>query len=167
MAHRPKFDIEDMLDKIKEILQAKLNDRVTAIEGEKTAKGKGLSGGLLTFENDAYFRQTWTNEILNRDPAIFYGVEDVAADSVADSVAQRLTLFIEVVLVDSGQTNDIDSRIHRYSRAIKEVLAESFDAISFCSKTKIETVRPVSFKLELDSNDDIKVGGVSVSTTIV
>jgi hypothetical protein len=79
-------------------------------------------------------------------------------------------IFVEVVLVDSGQTNDVFKRIARYSRALEETFLEAIVGIGFNavpgSRVKIDTVRPVSFKLELDSDEEIKVGGISLTIAI-
>lgn len=160
-----RYDLEDCLDDIEAILKDKLAAKITAIEAEKTAKGKGIA--LANVQADAFFRQTWSDKILNYDPGIFFGIENLEAVSGGMQTAERVTIFIECVIVDGGNDANTHRRVNRYSRAIREVCEENFDSLPFGSKIKIETVRPTSFKLELDSSEEIKVGGVSVSLTIV
>ena len=160
------YDIEDVLDDVETLLKSKLNDAITAIETEKAEKNKTLLTPLELISNEGYFRQTWSDKILNQSPAIFYGLENIETTSGGTATAEKLTLFIECVVVDSGMDGDVHRRINRYSRAIKEVLENSFDYLSFASKIKVESLRPTAFKLDVDSSEEIKVGGVSVSLNI-
>ncbi len=159
-------DGEELVDDIFAILFAQLNDQIAAVETSKIALGKGVTPTLAEIPSDAWYRQSWTNKILNRTPGIFYGIEDVNTQDGGGGSAQTYKVFIEVVAVDNGQSNDVDRRIERYAQAIKKVMERNHRTLSYCSQIKIATVVPFSFKLELDSNDEIKVGGVSVLATI-
>lgn len=164
-----KLDAEDMLDSILDIMVSggALNAKINEIEAEKFAKGKGLAPALQTIADDAYYCQTWTSKILNSSPAIFYGIEDVQAAENAGVVAKTYKIFIEVVVVDSGMTNDTYKKIARYSRALEELFGGVFLPQVASGQIKIDSVRPISFKLELDSNEEIKVGGISLTVTLV
>lgn len=164
-----KFDTEDLLASILSIMATggALNAKIAAIEAEKAAKSMTLSPVLASIASEAYYEQTWSNKILNHPVAIFYGIEDVTASDGGGAIAKTYRIFVEVVMVDNGQTNDIHKRIARYSRALEELFGETFkDAIGE-GRFKVDSVRPISFKLELDSDDEIKVGGVSLTTTLV
>jgi hypothetical protein len=162
-----KFDQEDLLDSILDIMTTKLNARISAIEAEKAAKSMALSPTLAPIASDAYYLQSWSEKILTKTPAIFYGVEDVTTEDGGGAASKRYKIFCEVIYCDNGQRNDAHRRIARYARALEEIFAESFRDIADSSAIKIETVRPISFKLELDSSEEIKVGGVSLSITLV
>lgn len=163
-----KFDAEDVLDMVLDIMTASgaLNTKIAAVEAEKTAKGKGLTPTLASVAADNYYLQTWSDKILNTSPAIFYGIEDVAAVDGGGAVAKTYKIFCEIVLVDSGQTNDGHKRINRYARALEELFTAAF-APALGVKIKVDQVRPISFKLELDSSEEIKVGGISLQITLV
>lgn len=160
------YDGEDLLDDVVAIVQAGLTAKLAAIEAEKIAKGKGVNGGLPAPESDAYYRQTWSDKILNHSPAIFYGIEDVQTESMGPATSEKFKVFVEVVLVDSGMDTDTANRLLRYSRALREVLQEKFASVAETGRIKIETVRPVSFKMDADSSEEIKVGGVSLTVAI-
>lgn len=162
-----KYDGEDLLDSVLGIMTAGLNTKIAAIEAEKTAAGKGLTPTLASIDSAAYFEQTWTDKILNMNPAIFYGIEDVQAVDGGGVIAKTYKVFVEVVLVDSGMTNDTHKRISRYSRALEELFAEAYAPAIPIGKVKVDSVRPMAFKLALDSDDEIKVGGVSLTITLV
>jgi len=164
-----KFDTEDLLASILSIMTTggALNAKITAIEAEKAAKSQTLVPGLSSIGAADYYEQTWSNKILNSPVAIFYGVENVQASDGGGVVAKTYTVFVEVVMTDNGQTNDIHKRIARYSRALEEVFNSAFDSVESYGKVKVDQVRPISFKLELDSDEEIKVGGVSLTITLV
>jgi hypothetical protein len=160
------FDGEDLLDNIEAIVKAGLPAKIAAIEAEKIAKGKGIADGLPAPEDAAYYRQTWSDKILNHSPAIFYGIEDVQTESVGPATSEKFKVFVEVVLVDNGMYADTSNRILRYSRALRECLQDKFDSVAETGRIKIETVRPVAFKMEQDSSEEIKVGGVSLMVSL-
>lgn len=156
------YDGEDLLDSILDIVQTNITTKLLAIETEKIAKGKGVSGGLPAPESTAYYRQTWSDKILNHSPAIFYGIEDVTTEGIGPATIESFKVFVEVVITDSGMDTDSSNRILRYSRALRECLQEKFDSVAETGRIKIETVRPVAFKMDQDSSEEIKVGGVSL-----
>lgn len=164
-----KFDAEDLLDSILAIMTTNtaLNTKIAAIEAEKTAAGKGLTPTLSSIGSDNYYLQTWTDKVLNTSPAIFYGIEDVQTVDGCGAAAKTYKCFIEVVLVDSGMTNDSSRRINRYARALEELFLSNFAPSIEAGRVKLDTVRPISFKLELDSDTEIKVGGISLTVTLV
>jgi hypothetical protein len=161
-----KIDIESALAEILAMIKAKLNTQIAAIEAEKVLDSAGIPGGLAAIDDAAYYEQTWSNNILNHPVAIFYGIENVNAKSLGPETAEEVTYFVEVVVSDSGMDVYGPKRILRYSRAIKEVIQNNFDKLIFGGIMKVETVRPVSFKLEEDASDEIRVGGVSLTLAI-
>lgn len=161
-----KFDLESLLDAIETILQANLNTKIAAVEAEKIAQGFPVTGLAPVDNARGYFLQSWSPENLNIDPAIFYGVDHVEAVGMGPNTVEKFILFVEIILTDEGQDSLANTRINRYTRAIKEVLQENFDQLPSSSQIKIETVRPVSFKLDQNSSEVIKVGGVSLTTSL-
>lgn len=164
-----KFDTEDVIAMVLSIMKTggALNTKIAAIEAEKVAAGFGVSDGLDPIDDEAYYEQTWNEKILQRTPGIFYGIEDVQANDGGGVAAKTFTIFVEIVYLDNGQKNDVMKRIHRYTRALEEVFTEAFDAAAEMGRVKIEAVRPQGFKLELDSDEEIKVGGVSLKVSLV
>lgn len=161
-----KYDAENLLSDIKTILKANLNTAITTVENEKVAQGLPATGLLPVDTNVGYFEQNWSDAILNVSPAIFYGIEDVRAEGAGPTTMQTYKVFVEIVVTDRQEDKLMNARIHRYSRAIKDVLEANYDKIPSSAKTKIETVRPVSFKLDLNSSEEIRVGGVSLTTAL-
>ena len=158
------YDVEMLLDDIEVLLKAKLPAKLIAIEAEKTALG--IPVGLDAIDPTAYFQQNWSDEILNQAPAIFYGVESIQAESIGPATIEKLKLFVEIIMLDSGMDAYGKRRLNRYSRAIKEVFHENFDQLPWSNKTIVETVRPISFTLDENTSEEMRVGGVSIATAI-
>lgn len=163
-----KYDTEDLLDTVLDIMVngGALNAAILAVETEKIAKSKGLTPTLAPIAADGYYRQSWSEKVLNNSPGIFYGVEDVQTLANGNAVAKTYKLFVEIVLVDSGQTNDSSSRISRYTRALEELFSANFAPAIAEGKLTISELRPMAFKLELDSSAEIKVGGISLTNVL-
>ncbi len=164
-----KYDAEDLLDTVLGIMTASLNTRIAAIEAEKIADGKGVTPTLAAVASGSYYLQAWSDKILNTSPAIFYGLEDVQTESNGSAVAKTYKIFVEVMLVDAGinGANDGSRRLNRYARALEEIFAESFAPAIGHGKVKVDSIRPMAFKLALDSDDEVKVGGISLLVTLV
>jgi hypothetical protein len=161
-----KFDSEDLVAMLRSVMETggALNAKIAAIEAEKTAASKGLTPTLVAVA--AYHEQTWDDSILQKSPCVFYGIEDVATSNQGHAVAKTYQLFAEIVYVDSAQYQDGWKRISRYSRALEELFNEAFaDAVGVT--VTVKEIRPMSFKTELNSSDEVKVGGISLSVTLV
>lgn len=164
------IDSEVIVDEIKTILVAGLNTKIAAVEAEKVSLGKGVSGGLLPVPAAAYFVQTWDDKILLFKPAIFYGVEEIEPISIQGVTAQKVEIFIDVVLVASPNLlDDVWRRINRYTRAVKEVMESNVRKLNAMggNSVTIKVVRPATYRLGLDNSEEIKVGGVSVQLVFV
>lgn len=163
-----KYDAEDLLDTVLGIMTdgSALNNKIAAIEAEKTANGKGLTPTLAPVASGSYYLQSWSEKILNTNPAIFYGIEEVRSEANGPVIAKTYTIFVEIILVDSGMTNDGSKRINRYARALEEIFAAAFAPAVAQGQVKIDQVRPMAFKLALDSDEEIKVGGVSLQMSL-
>lgn len=161
-----KFDAEDLLDSVLAMMTdgGALNAKIAAVEAEKTTAGKQI--GLEAIASDAYYRQTWNDKILNHVAAIYYGIENNQTIGTPGATAIQYSVFVEIIMADSGNDSNIVNRILRYTRAIQELFEEKFGAVAEFGKIKVETVRPISFKLENDTSDDVKAGGVSITMTL-
>lgn len=158
------YDLECLLDGVEAILKAQLNAQIAAIEAEKIAGGYPATD-VQPVDTDAYHRQTWSDKILNMAPAIFYGVEDIQTVGLGPATAEEIKIFVEVVTVDSGMDDLGGRRLMRYSRAVKQVLEKNWDKIA-PGKCKVSQIRPLNFPVDSNTSEEIKVGGVSVITSI-
>lgn len=162
-----KYDVENLLSDIKSLLVANLNAAIDAVEAEKVAMGLPATGLAHIDPSTSYYEQNWSDQILMTSPAIFYGVESIHAESASGAVtSETYKIFVEVVYADTMVDTFTKNRIHRYARALRDVFEQNFDRTPGGSRIKIETVRPIAFKLDLNSSEEIKVGGVSITTAL-
>lgn len=158
-----KYDLEKLVADIKSIMVNNLNTKIAAIEAEKVADGQPATG-LEAIDSASYFEQTFSDAVMAVSPALFYGVESVKSKGIGPTTEQVITIFAEVILVEKQDGLTV-ARIHRYSRALKEIFEENFSAVP-ASNIKVETVRPVSFKLDENTSEWSKVGGVSLTIAL-
>ncbi len=162
------YDAENLLEAILGVMTSGLNAKVAAIEAEKLADGKGLTPALAAINSAAYYAQTWDEKILNsKGASIFYGIGDVSLVENAGAHAKTYKMFVDVVYVDSDLQKDGYKRILRYSRALEELFAVQFAPAIAGGTVKVEQIYPIGFKLEMDSSDEVKIGGVSLTVTLV
>lgn len=160
------YDLENLLSDIKTILIANLNTKIAAVEAEKIAQGLPATGLSSIDTTHGYFEQNWSDRILTLSPALFYGVEEINAQGAGPATIETYKIFVEVILVVNGLDALGNTRLKRYTQAIKRVLQENYDRIPSASKIKIETVRPRSFILDVNTSEEMRVGGVSLTTAL-
>lgn len=157
-----RYDIEDVLDELDAFMKANLPAEIAAINAEK-----GNAPVLVAPANSAYFFQTWNDKILNANPAIFYGLQEVESRGVGPATVQVLKIFIDIIVLDNGQDNLTTKRVFRYTKAIQRLVEKNWDKkFSGMQKTKISVMNPFAFKTNLDSADEYKIGGVLLETGI-
>ena len=165
------YDCEDLLDDIVALLKEKLPAKIDEIAAIKSENGKEIS--LPQISEEAYFYQNWSDKILNYPVAIFNGVENIQASGSGPATYEAYRIFVEVVVIDGGiETAEINGvktavgirKVNRYARAIREVLEDNFASLPWHTKTNIETVRPLSFTIDQNTSEEVKVGGVSITT---
>lgn len=159
------YDIESLLWDVEKVLKKHLNSHIFSVEQEKIAVG-APGTGLLPIPDEAYFQQSWADNTLNTSPALIYGVEKIEPTSIGPATEQKVTLFVAIVIVDSGMDKLVKTRIHRYARAAREVFEKHFLLFKAGSIIKIETLLPVSFKFDENTSEEMKIGGVSITTSI-
>lgn len=164
-----KFDGEDLLDSVLAAMTdgGALNAKIAAIEAEKTAKGKGLTPALGGISDNGYYRQTWTDKILQTKRAVFYGIEDIQANDGGGVVAKTYRVWVDIILIDNGLTQDAANRVMRYTRALEELFTNVYAPAIAGGRIKLEAFAPVGFKLQMNTNEEIKFGGVSLTVTLV
>lgn len=160
------YSVENLCADIKSFLLNDLNTMIATVEAEKISQGLPVTGLLPINTSYGYFFQNWSDSILNINPAIFFGIEEIAAQGMGPATQETYKIFVEIILVVSGADTLGNIRILRYTEAIKRVLQNNYDRIPSASKIKIETVRPRSFILDANTSEEMRVGGVSLTTAL-
>lgn len=161
-----KYDAENLLADIKALLVANLNAAIAAVEAEKVSQGLPVTNLLPVDTTSGYFVQSWGLRNLNQSPAIWYGVEELKTEGIGPYTKETYKIFVELVLIDTMQDALVNFRTLRYSRALRDVFEKNYDQLPSASQIKIETVHPISFKLDNDSSEEVHICGVSVTTTL-
>jgi len=154
-----KQDFEDILDSVKAIMVAKLTAKLTQID---TAKNDGIT--LVPVSEKAYFLQSLDEEVANFDPFIAYGIADIESTSVGPKVAEKIFISIVIVLADNG-VNDINRKMFRYSRALKEIFQENWQIHDSSSKINVTRSTVVPFE-SLDSSAQYKAIGIELEVNL-
>ncbi len=154
-----KYDIENLLDGIKDLLVSKLNTKMTEIDG---LKNDGLT--MRQVNSLAYAFQGMNEKVMNFNPYIVYGVESIDTIESIGGSAIDVTSSVVLVLSESGVAN-IDRLMIRYSRALKEVIEENYQSVGKGIKMTVNQFMPISFKL--NSDDTVyKAVGININATI-
>lgn len=162
-----KYGVENLVYDIVTLMKAQLNTYIAQVEADRVAQGLPVTSLQQINTTSGYFKQTWTNEILNVSPAMFYGVEQSdKVEGLGPVTLKQYEIFCEVVYNDSmGDRLAID-RMFRYIDALEALFSDNFDKIRGSSKILIKTVTPFSFKIDFNSSEDTFVAGVHLITSL-
>ncbi len=162
----PTYDIEDLMQDVENLVKAKLNAKVVAIEAEKVAAGR-VASGIQAVPDTAYYPYGWNEKTLNESLAV--GIWLVKNIGIGEGIFTKVEWTVEVGVMMSGTNNDplAKQKAMRYARALKEVFEDNWGKINNCvTREKIETIGPLDFTLNQDSSDECKISGVSISGTL-
>ncbi len=154
-----RYDVENLLDGVVNIIKANLNTKITALN---TEKNDGIQ--LMPVEDAAYFFMGLNERVANFNPFIIYGVESLATLPIEQGSALDIGVSVVVVVVDQGKP-EINRLMLRYSRALKEVIEENNQKAGRSIKLTVEQFMPISFEL-LDSDAKYKAIGITINGTI-
>ncbi len=154
-----RFDFEDILESVKQIIVNNFNTKLTALT---TDKGDGIV--LPPVNANAYFLQSLDESIANFDPFITYGLEDIESVSLGPKTSEKFFISVVIVLSDRGRT-DINKIMFRYSRALKEIFEENWQINDYGSKINVTRSTVVPFEA-LDSSASYKAVGIEIEINI-
>lgn len=140
-----RYDIEQLLVDIKQIMVDNLNTRIAAVNAEKN---DGMT--LSPIPAAAYFCQSMDGTQTNFDPFVFFGVESIDEDNSGYNFGyspEKLTISVAIVVVDEGNTINIPSKLFRYQRALKETFEMNFNSISEGVKIAVQGQVPIDLAL--------------------
>lgn len=160
-----KYDLEDLVLDFKTMLQAKLNAEIAAVEAQKVAQGFAAASPL-PIQPEGYFELAWNDASLNISPALGIFVADHKEFGEGEFTKTQYTLEVGIVL---QTTNDATStrKLLRYMKALKQCFEANWGKINNCvTREKIETIGPIDFTLNIDSADNFKIAGISVTCVL-
>ncbi len=156
------YDIENLLVDIKAFLVANLNTKLTAIDSDKAD-----SITLAQVDSSAYFFQNLSKAaVANYNPFVLYGIDEIPKQlGIGPATIKEYTLFVIVVLTDSGNDPDSLKRLLRYQRALTELFEESWNRVGGSVRFKVSGLVPIPLSL-LDDNRISNVIGVNLDVAL-
>jgi hypothetical protein len=155
-----KYDIEDLLSDIEQVLSTHLTLKLSQIDAEKN---DGII--LRPVDSRAYFLQELNSRVANFNPFILYGVSNIEARPNLGGTAGVFTINASLVLADHGNDLSIVKRMLRYSRALKECVEENFLLMKNSVKLEVQSLVPVEFQ-KLNSSENYRVVGIDITATL-
>lgn len=154
------YDIEDILDNTKTILQNDLNTQIGIINTDKSD-----SITLDTIDSSAYAYQVMDNEIFNYNPFIFFGVTGINNNTQGPYVLEEIIVSVMLIAADEGTGEDMTRKMIRYQTALKETIKTNWPNGGIKNKITIESLLPVQIE-QLNDSQDFRVVGIEFKTTI-
>lgn len=159
------IDTEEFLDDLETMLKTNLNTQIEALEARKAAAGKPI--GLPTINENAWHLQSLDDRFVQYNTAVLYGVERVQPKGEGPFTALTLTFFVEIYSIDGRSDTLGIKRMLRYTQALKEVCEKYYAKNRLGATTKVETITPISFRLNQNGSEEVRVGGVSLTASFV
>jgi len=156
-----KFDIESLLAEIETFMKDNLNTKLLAIDAEKN---DGIV--LKPVDSTAYFFQTLNEKVVNLNPFIFYGVDDIDTVSDGPGTLEDITIGVILVLADDAEDDTVARRMLRYNRALKELFADNFDKTTNKVKLSVKAYPPTQFTSEVNSSKPSRAAAITLTGRI-
>lgn len=150
-----RFDLELLLDSLKQVCIDGLSAKLAAIAVEKA---DGLA--YTEIPTDAYFFQVLNKSAVGaRRAFIYYGAEDPVANPIGPHTAEDYTIFFVVALARTADASSVfETRLLRYARALKEIFEAAFTANRIRTKILVTTITPTNFALAGHDGSFVGVG---------
>ena len=153
-----KYDVETYLTDLKSIFQSNLNNRITAINAEKT----GLQIPLIPDEA-WYFNHI--PEVWSYNQFVVWGLNGISLSSSQPGAAiQTVDAFIEVAVQDKGQkvNEQVIYQLLRYSRSLLEVATKNHDRIQGYGNLQLESLSPSLVDI---SGKRLRMAGINLTAS--
>lgn len=120
-----KRDEEHFVLKLVDIIKDNLNTKITTIN---TRKDDGIT--LDQVDDNAYYYQTFGQEIPSYDPVVIFSVGSEYGETAGGSTDESISIAVQMVIADKINANSqtLYKTIVRYRRALKEILSENYSA---------------------------------------
>lgn len=155
-----KQDIESLADYIESLLKAGLNAKIDQINTEKAD-----TTTLKHVDAAAYSMHRIKGSALNFDPLVVTYLDNLDAVGMGAGTAETPTIKAVILVADNGQDSELDRRMLRYMRAVKEVFEENFSKNRTWPNLEITSLVPDSAKLN-GSSQNYRATGVNLKTSL-
>lgn len=120
-----QYDIEQLVRNVVTVFKAGLNTEIAAVNSDKG------DFAIDTINDNAWYIAGVPSSF-DYKQFVFLGVSDIQTTSVNVAEGDTVTIQIEVIVPDSGNSNTeaILYRLLRYQRALRRVAQKNFDKLS-------------------------------------
>ena len=153
------YDLENVLEDIRKIIDGKLNDQIAIVNAEKN---DGMV--LKVIPEKAIFLQQMNGDQANYDPLLLYGVDDIGTTPNGPYGSDKYQMSVIIIVQDSGQDVNIGKRMFRYLKALRATFQENWIS-NFGAQVTIESNVPVPLT-NLNTNQTYRAVGVTLNVTI-
>jgi len=154
------YDIETFFDQLETFLIANLNTKITAINAEKAD-----SITLASVSSSAYFFLTLDEQVANYDPFIFYTIGGISSNGIGPGTGKTYLVDVALIMTNDGVDSNSRKRTLRYHRAITELFEENYANIDKRVNIKVESLEPITFAAQNDSQF-YRAVGVQLQVTL-
>lgn len=161
-----KYDTESFIQDVYTILQAQINAKIVAVEADCVAAGKPVTNLAQVDLVNAFYEQSLSDNTLSMSPAVFFGLDDTVTKGIGPQSSKDIKVFVELIHIDGGNDKLGKRRVHRYTRVLEEIFEENYDKFGNANLTKVSALLPLSFKLEGNTSEQVRVAGVSITTSL-
>lgn len=161
------YDIELFISDIRKILVNNLNTKITAINLEKNTLTDEVGDNFdidVIPDGGFYFQQL--PDLSSYQHFLMFGLADIQVlEAQNDAHIQKVSLFVEVVLVDDGSVQNESQifKLLRYTRSLQEIFIDNFDKIRGFGKLTVDSLPPTI--TELNTGGRLNSAGVIVSAS--
>jgi hypothetical protein len=155
-----RLDPETYLVRIADFMKANLNTQIAAMNTEKND-----SIVLNTVNTDGYAIQSMNEAIMNYDPYILVGLDDIQSRGIGPAVAKTLVFQVIIVVADAASDLNMGLRMLRYMRVMEDFFCQNFNSIFPSAKFKVNSLVPVG-PITWNSNDPYRATGVELTTEL-
>lgn len=155
-----KYDIEEFITELEDVVKNNLSAKLSEIT---TDKGDSLA--LDDIPSSAIMYELQADTVNNFKASLYIGITNVQTDSAMAAIAETYSVELVVILPESYD-NNINKRLFRYQRALKEIILENFKSVSrIKQEVEVSSLAPISFQIQ-NSDHGHKAIGIEVQTVI-
>lgn len=156
-----KYDLESFITEFEAKLKPLLAAKILEINAEKNDDLV-----LDQIPDEAWVFNNLDIIAKNYKDFIFFFIDDISGEINGPSYTEDITLEVDIFIQDR-QDKFVEKRILRYSRALREAVAQTWDTVGVgYDKASIKAMAPIDIKLN-NSSFYHKIFGVSLIFSII
>jgi len=128
------IDVENIVDKVKEIYENNMNAELTVID---TEKADGIT--IPSIPANGYYISLY-DQLPNKDPFMVFDVDISSTDSVNCETGKNIEVTVMVIKEDVNNDDRMWRIMMRYQRALLEIAEANFDIGKLLNRSEVTSV---------------------------